>query len=80
MADGVSSNNSCVVQRLLHVTLVMLCFSCALVELDVSDNKISTRGGQAIGQLMKDNRSITDLDVSYNCMRPPACAAVLQVR
>ena len=80
LADGIASNNSCVRARELAAPVVIVCLSCAIVELDISDNKFSTRGGQAIGQLLKENRSITDMDVSYNCMRPPACAAVLQVR
>jgi len=72
--------------------------ACVLAELDLADNKFSTRGGAAVSVLLRENRSITDLDVScvlskralpavnmcdncarrYNCMRPPACAAVLQ--
>ncbi len=79
LADAIASNNSCACKSFSRLNFRNSFPSCAIVELDVADNKFSTRGGQAIGQLIKDNRSITDMDVSYNCMRPPACAAVLQV-
>jgi Ran GTPase-activating protein (RanGAP) involved in mRNA processing and transport len=47
--------------------------------LDLADNSIQDGGGVAIAELLKSNATVTELDLTANALRTPACTALAAV-
>jgi Ran GTPase-activating protein (RanGAP) involved in mRNA processing and transport len=49
-------------------------FNLTLVKLDLSHNEIGAGGGTQLAEMLRNNRVLRELDLSWNCMRGPAAA------